>query len=60
MDILVRVSVPNFIYRFYQQASDHIVNGCAEDIMSDALCAYAALLSEHIAKQLHARQDTEE
>ena len=59
MDILVKVSVPNFIYRFYKQASDHIADGTAEDIMSDALCAYAGLISEDVAKQLHAVRDTE-
>ena len=59
MDILVKVSVPNFIYRFYKQASDHIADGTAEDIMSDALCAYAGLINEDVAKQLHAIRDTE-
>ena len=60
MDILVRLSVPNFIYRFYKQASDHIADGSAEDIMSDALCAYAGLLSEDMAKQLQTAMDAEE
>ena len=59
MDILVKVSVPNFIYRFYKQASDHIADGTAEDIMSDALCAYAGLINEDVSKQLNAIRDTE-
>ena len=50
MDILVKLSVPNFIYRFYKQASDHMANCSAEDIMSDALSAYAGLLSEEVSK----------
>ncbi|MBP3684738.1 MAG: hypothetical protein J6J12_07230 [Oscillospiraceae bacterium] len=59
MDILVKLSVPNFIYRFYKQASDHIADGSPEDIMSDALCAYAGFLSEDVAKQLQSAQDNE-
>ncbi len=51
MDILVKLSVPSFVYRFYKQASDHIADGSPEDIMSDALCPYARLLSEDVEKQ---------
>lgn len=50
MDVLVRLTVPNYIYRFYQQASTHVANCSAEDIMSDALSAYAGLLSEEVSK----------
>ena len=55
MDRLVRLTVPSYIYRFYQQASTRVANSSAEDIMSDALCAYAGLLSEEVAKK---REDT--
>ena len=60
MDILVRLTVPNFIYRFYQQASHHIADSCTEDIMSDALCAYAGLLNKEVAKQLQSPENMEE
>ena len=51
MDRLVRLTVPSYIYRFYQQASTHVADSSTEDIMSDALCAYAGLLSEEVAKK---------
>ena len=57
MDVLVKLTVPNYIYRFYKQASDHIADGSPEDIMSDALCAYAGLLSPDMEKQRQAAMD---
>jgi len=51
MDVLVKLTVPNYIYRFYQQASAYVADCSAEDIMSDALSAYAGLLSEDVAKR---------
>ena len=57
MDILVKLTVPNYIYRFYEQASSHIADGSQEDIMSDALCAYAGLLDKEMEKQRQAAMD---
>lgn len=51
MDVIVKVSVPNYIYRFYQQASMHIAGSTTEDVMADALSAYAGLLSDEISKR---------
>lgn len=51
MDILVKLTVPNYIYRFYREASQHVANCTTEDIMADALSAYAGLLSEEISKE---------
>ena len=51
MDVLVKLTVPNEIYRFYHQASTHVADCSAEDIMSDALSAYAGLLSDDIGKK---------
>lgn len=51
MDIMVKLTIPGYIYQFYEQASRHIANGSAEQIMSDALSAYAGMLSIDIAKQ---------
>ena len=51
MDVLIKLTVPNYVYRFYEGASQHVAGGSAEDIMSDALSAYAGLLSEDIAKK---------
>ena len=51
MDVLVKLTVPNYIYRFYDQASNHVADCSPEDIMADALSAYAGLLSDEIAKQ---------
>ena len=57
MDVLVKLSIPNCIYQFYQQASAHVANSSPEDIMSDALTAYAGLLSEDVAKKLRSASD---
>ena len=52
MDMLIKITVPSYIYRFYRDASQHVAGSSAEEIMSDALCAYAGLLNEDVAKQL--------
>ena len=51
MDIMVKVTVPQYVYRFYMQASQHIANSSTEELMADALSAYAGLLSEDVAKE---------
>lgn len=51
MDIPVKLTVPNFVYDFYQAAAKHVADCSAEKIMADALSAYAGLLSEDIAKE---------
>ena len=51
MDIIVKVSIPQYIYRFYKQASQHIANSSPEELMADALSAYAGLLSDQVAKE---------
>lgn len=51
MDMLIKLTVPNYIYRFYRDASQHVAGSSAEEIMADALCAYAGLLNEDVAKQ---------
>ena len=51
MDVYIRLTIPNYIYRFYHAASQHVAGSSAEDIMSDALCAYAGLLNEEISRQ---------
>ena len=52
MDMLIKITVPSYIYRFYNDASRHVAGSSAEEIMSDALCAYAGMLNEEVAKQL--------
>lgn len=51
MDIFVKLTIPNYIYKFYDNAARHIAGCNAEDIMADALSAYAGLLSDDIAKE---------
>ena len=51
MDVIIKLTVPNIIYRFYQEASCHIADSSPEKIMSDALCAYAGLLSRDVAEK---------
>ncbi|MBQ3192741.1 MAG: hypothetical protein IJB59_04125 [Oscillospiraceae bacterium] len=57
MDILVKLTVSNTIYRFYREASAHIADSSPEDVMSDALTAYAGLLSQDISRQLQVCQE---
>ena len=59
MDILVRLTVPNYIYRFYRDASLHIAGSTAEDVMADALSAYAVMLSEAVAKERTGEEEEE-
>ena len=54
MDIIVKLTVPNYIYRFYRDASQYVANGTAEEVMADALSAYAGMLSDEIAKTRNA------
>ena len=51
MNIMVKVTVPQYVYRFYKQAAQHIANSSTEQLMSDALSAYAGLLSKEVAKE---------
>ena len=60
MDVLVRLTVPNYIYRFYRDASLYIADSSPETIMADALSAYAVMLSEDIAKEHSDRMPEEE
>lgn len=51
MDIPAKITVPEYIYRFYADASRCIHGSTAEDVMADALTAYAGMLSRDIARQ---------
>ena len=51
MDRLVKLTIPDYVYRFYADASIHVFGCCAEDLMADALEAYAKLLSDAITKE---------
>ena len=51
MDVYIKLTVPGYIYRFYSDASQHVAGSSAEDIMADALCAYAGMLNQDVAKQ---------
>lgn len=54
MDISAKIKVPDYVYRFYQQAADNIAGRSTEQIMADALTAYAALLNEDVMKDRNA------
>ena len=60
MDVIVKITVPQSIYRFYSQASRHVANCTAEEIMADALSAYAGLLSRNISKEGEQKRPLEE
>ena len=50
MDVLVKLSVPNYVYHFYDRAAEHIAETSAEDLMADALSVYAGMISKDIAQ----------
>ena len=50
METCTNISVPDFIYRFYAEASQCIQGSTPEDVMADALTAYAGMLSPEIAR----------
>ena len=51
MKVTVTVTVPEHIYRFYADASHCIHGRTPEDVIADALTAYAGMLSGEIARQ---------
>lgn len=51
MEIPAILSVPDYIYRFYADASRCIRERTPEDVMADALTAYAGMLCADIARQ---------
>ncbi len=52
MDVIVKLTVSNRIYGFYRDAARNVAGSSAEEIMSDALSAYAGLISQEMAKEL--------
>jgi len=58
MDVMVKITVPNYIYRFYREASRHVANRSTEEIMADALSAYAGLLSKDISRERASDEET--
>ena len=50
MDVLVKLTVPNYIYRFYDNAAEFIAETSAEKLMVDALTAYAGMISKDVAE----------
>ncbi len=60
MDIIARITVPDYIYHFYADASHCIRGYTPEDVMADALIAYAAMLSDDIAKVVKSIPDPEQ
>ena len=59
MDVLVKLTVPNCVFQFYRQAASHIAEGSPEQIMSDALSAYAGMLSQDVSAQLQTKTEDE-
>ena len=59
MDKLVKITVPDYVYRFYADASTHVLDCTAEALMADALSAYAGLLSDAVSRQREARLSKE-
>lgn len=60
MEITARIPLPDYVYRFYAQASRCIHNHTPEEVMADALTAYAGMLSRDIAHQQKQLPEKEE
>ena len=50
MDIMVRLTIPNYVYRFYADASKNVADCTPESMMADALLSYGRMLSKDLAK----------
>lgn len=50
MDVFIKLTLPGYVYQFYHDASRHVAGCSPERLMSDALCAYAGLLNQDVAK----------
>lgn len=50
MDVDIKLTLPGYVYQFYHAASRHVAGCSPERLMSDALCAYAGLLNQDVAK----------
>lgn len=48
MDIHTQINIPEYIYNFYSDAARSIAGKTTEQIMSDALTAYAAMLNKDV------------
>ena len=59
MDVFIKLTLPGYVYRFYHDASLHIAGSSPERLMSDALCAYAGLLNQDVAKAQKSLPTTE-
>lgn len=60
MDVLVKLTVPNYIYKFYDSAAEFIADTSAEDLMADTLTAYAGMISKDVAKERQQASSAEE
>ena len=59
MEIPATIHLPDYIYSFYANASRCIQSSTPETAMADALTAYAGMLSQQIARQTGACQESE-
>ena len=59
METRANIVLPDYIYRFYAEASHCIRGRTPEDVMADALTAYAGMLSRDIARQTEEEQKAE-
>lgn len=48
MEITTSITVPDYVYLFYQKVSQHLGDRNTEEIMASALLAYAGFLSEEV------------
>lgn len=51
MDIMVCITLPRSIYDFYHRASAFVADSSPEQIMADALTAYAGMLTQDLPQE---------
>lgn len=59
MDIMVRITLPQSVYNFYHRASAFVVDSSPEQVMADALTAYAGMLTQDKSAPLPPPDDPE-
>lgn len=60
MNITVKINLPDYIYRFYKNASTCVAGSSPEQLMADALSGYAGMLSKEVAKERENAEDRED
>ena len=51
MDVVTKITVPDYVYEFYKKVAENITHTTTEDAMSRALFGYAGFLAEKMEQE---------